>query len=460
MATIEKRQGKSGVSYRITVACGLAANREQVRHRMTWKPEPGMTARQEQKALQRAVADFERNIELGYQVDNRQSFAQYAEYVLDLKERTGLKRLTLERYRELLVRINASIGHIKLADLRPQHLNAFYKTLCERGVRVQGKRAKPKVDFNELLKDCGLRKYELAEQAGVGASTVSAVCRGERVNMETAHKIETALSMSFNELFIMEQHHSPLDPKSVVEHHRLISTILKQAEREMLVSYNAASKATPPKVEKRQPNYFQPEQIKAILEALDQEPILYRTMTHMMIVTGCRRGEIVGLKWEKVDLEAGRIKIDSTLLYHPKTGVFESSTKTGDTRHLMIPKETVGILKAWRAHQTEIRLLNGDRWIDTGYVFTRDDGQPVHPQTISAWQRKFSTRRGLPHINPHAFRHTVASVLISNGTDVVTVSKQLGHASVNTTESFYSHIIEENKTKAAECIADVMLRRA
>ena len=69
MATIEKRQGKTGTSYRITVACGLAANREQVRHRMTWKPEPGMTARQEQKALQRAVADFERSIEQGYQID-------------------------------------------------------------------------------------------------------------------------------------------------------------------------------------------------------------------------------------------------------------------------------------------------------------------------------------------------------------------------------------------------------
>ena len=104
--------------------------------------------------------------------------------------------------------------------------------------------------------------------------------------------------------------------------------------------------------------------------------------------------------------------------------------------------------------------MNGNRWQDTGYVFTRDTGEPIHPQTISAWQTEFSKRHGLPHINPHAFRHTVASVLLANGTDVVTVSKQLGHASVNTTESFYSHIIEENKAKAAECIADVMLRKA
>lgn len=460
MATIEKRIGKGGTSYRITVAGGIDSNRNQVRHRMTWKPEPGMTARQEQKALQRAVADFERSIEQGYQIDNRQTFASYAEYVLELKERTGVKRLTIERYKSLLVRINTEIGHIKLTDLRPQHLNTFYKNLAEHGVRVQGSRATPKIRFNDLLSEQGIRKQELAEMAGVGASTVSAVCRGDRVNMETAQRLSEALGVPLDDLFTVERNEKPLAPKSILEHHRLISTILAQAEKEMLVPYNAAAKAVPPKVEAHTPNYFQPEQIAAILDALEQEPILYRTLTHMMIVTGCRRGELVGLKWEKVDLEAGIIKVDSALLYHPKTGVFESSTKTGDTRYLKIPKETVDTLKEWRRTQVETQLLNGDRWKNTGYVFTRDDGAPIHPQTISAWQRDFSKRHNLPHINPHAFRHTVASVLLANGTDVVTVSKQLGHASVNTTENFYSHIIEENKSKAAECIADVMLRRA
>ena len=62
-------------------------------------------------------------------------------------------------------------------------------------------------------------------------------------------------------------------------------------------------------------------------------------------------------------------------------------------------------------------------------------------------------------MNPHAFRHTVASVLLGNGTDIVTVSKQLGHANTSTTENFYAHIIEENKAKESECIADVLLRK-
>ena len=67
-------------------------------------------------------------------------------------------------------------------------------------------------------------------------------------------------------------------------------------------------------------------------------------------------------------------------------------------------------------------------------------------------------RHNLPHINPHAFRHTMASILISEGKDVVAVSKRLGHAKVSTTTDIYSHIIQQADEQASECLADVMLR--
>lgn len=83
----------------------------------------------------------------------------------------------------------------------------------------------------------------------------------------------------------------------------------------------------------------------------------------------------------------------------------------------------------------------------------------MNPDSITGWLYDFSRHHNLPYINPHVFRHTAAPVLLANGTDIVTVSKHLGHANVNTTENFYSHIIEENKAKASECIADVLLRK-
>ena len=459
MATIEKYTGKDGLTYRITVYAGFDTQGKRIRHRMNYKPTPGMTPRQIEKAAQKAAMDFERSIEQGFALDNRQTFAEYAAYVMDLKRRTGTKARTLDRYQDMMVRINQAIGHIKLADLRPQHLNSFYKNLAEPGIRMGGGSAKAKIDMVAWLKKNKLSRGKLAEKAGISAATVGVAVKGESIKIEKAQAIAQAMEKKVDEVFKVEKNMEPLADKTILEHHRLISTILAQAEKEMLVPYNAASKASPPRTTKKDPNYFQPETISAILEALESEPLKWRLITHLLIVTGCRRGEIMGLKWEKVDFENSRVKIDRALVSSKSKGVFEESTKTSDIRHLALPRETMDLLRQHKREQLRLQLANGDRWLHTGYVFTQDNGDHMNPDSITGWLKDFSTRHGLPHINPHAFRHTVASVLLANGTDIVTVSKQLGHASITTTESFYSHIIEENKAKASECIADVLLRK-
>lgn len=459
MAHIEKIEGKRGTTYRFIVSGGFDTNGKRIYHKKTWKPPEGMTARQIEKAVQRAAVDFERSIEQGYVADDRQTFAEYAEYVLSLKERTGVRATTLDRYRELLERINAAIGHIKLADLRPQHLNSFYKNLSEPGIRVGCGSATAKIDLAKWLKENKKSRASIAEAAGISAATMGVAVKGEPIREDKAEAIARAMGKKVAEVFRVEQNTAPLSDKTILEHHRLISTILAQAEKEMLVPYNAAAKATPPKVEKRDPNYFQPEEIAAILEALETEPLKWQLITHLMIVTGCRRGEIMGLQWEKVDFDNNRVKIDKALVSTKSKGTYLGNTKTSDIRYLTLPAETMNLLRQHKREQLRLQLANGDRWQSTGFVFTADDGSSMNPDSITGWLHDFSRRHNLPHINPHAFRHTVASVLLANGTDIVTVSKQLGHASVNTTENFYSHIIEENKAKASECIADVLLRK-
>lgn len=459
MATIEKIPGKTGTTYRITVSGGLNSAGKRIRHRMTYKPEPGMTARQIQKAVQRAAADFERSIEQGFILDNRQTFAEYASYVLDLKERGGTKRKTLDRYKELLIRINQAIGHLKLADIRPQHLNSFYKNLSEPGIRAGGGHAIAKIDLAAWMKANKTSRAALASVSGISAATVSTAARGNPIQEAKALAIATAMGKKLCDVFTVEQNSEPLSDRTVLAYHRLISIVLAQAEKEMLVPYNAASKATPPKATKKAPNYFQPETISEILKALEAEPLKWQLITHLLLVTGCRRGEIMGLKWEKVDFQKNRITIDQALITSPSMGVYESTTKTSDIRYLSLPLETMSLLKQYRREQLKLQIANGDRWLHTGYVFTQDNGEHMNPDSITGWLNDFSKRHGLPHINPHAFRHTVASVLLANGTDIVTVAAQLGHASASTTENFYTHIIEENKAKASECIADVLLRK-
>ena len=121
MASIRKIEGKGGISYKITVSMGRDAQDKQIRHFKTWKPDRPMTARQMEKEVQRVALEFEQEITKGFQADNRQTFNEYAKYVIDLKERTGAALRTIEHYNWALERVSKAFGYMRLADIRPHH---------------------------------------------------------------------------------------------------------------------------------------------------------------------------------------------------------------------------------------------------------------------------------------------------------------------------------------------------
>jgi len=459
MASIERREGKNGISYRIVVFQGRDMNGKLVRNTMTWAPAPGMTEKKMEKEVQRIAFEFEQAIAQGYQVDDKQTFSEYARYVIDLKEQSGVKHRTVVQYKKLVERCDLAIGHMKLTEIRPKHLNSFYKNLKEEGLRKGTEKAVAKVDIKAALKAKGITKTKAVELANTTKTTLDNICNGRTVRLTSAEAVAKVIGKKVTDLFTIERDMRPLSPKTQLEYHRFIHLVLEQAEKEMIVPYNAAAKATPPKTTQKEVNYFQAEDITAILDALEQEPIKWRTFVHLLMVTGCRRGEIAGLKWGKVDFDKSQIRIDTNLLYTPERGTYEDSTKTGDTRLLALPAETMQLLRKYRAWYNELRLMNGDRWQDSGFLFVQDDGKPIQPDSIGQWLSRFSKRHGLPHINAHAFRHTVASMLIHNGTDVVSVSKRLGHARTSTTTDIYAHVMQEADRQASECLADVLFRR-
>lgn len=251
-----------------------------------------------------------------------------------------------------------------------------------------------------------------------------------------------------------------LSAKTILEHHRLISTVLEQAVKEGLVPFNVAARATLPKVERKEVNYFQPEQVEAIRDALEREPIKWKTLIHLFLITGARRGEILGLKWNRVDFEGNKIHICNSILYSPDVGIYESTPKTATSdRFVSLPAETMQLLKQYRVWQAQERLRLGEYYQDQGFLFAQDNGKAMHPDSVTDWLKKFSKRHGLPHINPHAFRHTMASMLYFNGVDSVSISKRLGHAQVSTTANIYAHVMEEADQKNADILADVFLKK-
>ena len=465
MAYIQARLNRKGelLHYRLFVSDGLDWTGRQRRRYKIWTPDkPGMSQKQMEKAALAAAIKFEEEIRAGYEVDKRKKFHEYAEYVMDLKSRTGLSPTTIERYRSMLPRIYDGIGHMKLTDIRPYHLNDLYKHLAENGIRNKGAIATAKKVVRKKVAALKLPKCAIVKEAGFSQTTLNAILRGDSVTYANAEKLATYLGYSVSELFVVEDKFKPLSDKTILEHHRLISMIMALAEKELLVPYNPAAKATPPKVSKKEADYFQPEEVMEIVKALEDVPIKWKAMAYILIDTGCRRGELMGLQWSNVDLDKGIMMIKQALLYTKAKGVYVGPPKTGRLRAVCLAPETIAVLKKWKTEQLRTKILHGNIWQDTGFVFTKDDGTVMHPDSITDWLNKFSEANDLPHIHPHAFRHTVASILISNGIDPVTTANELGHSNANTTQAIYAHQIARARAEASGVRAGVfsVLREA
>lgn len=143
------------------------------------------------------------------------------------------------------------------------------------------------------------------------------------------------------------------------------------------------------------------------------------------------------------------------LLYTKEKGVYVGPPKTGRPRAVCLAPETIDVLKKWKTEQLRTKIRHANIWQDTGFIFTKDDGTAMHPDSITDWLDKFSEAKDLPHIHPHAFRHTVASILIASGIDPVTTANELGHADANTTQSIYAHQIARARAVASGVRAGV-----
>lgn len=238
-----------------------------------------------------------------------------------------------------------------------------------------------------------------------------------------------------------------------------MSLVFSVAVRELQIPYNPVDRVEKTSFSKKSIEILQPDDVQAVLAAAEQETIDKRCLIHMFFITGGRRGEIAGFRWSRLYWDSSAILIDHTVSYTAEDGVYcEDSTKTGQSRLLRLPKETMALLAEYKAWQDSYKTSLGDKWIKSDYIFTGKHGGPISPETISGYINRFQERYALPQLHPHKFRHTMASILIYSGIDPVTVSKRLGHANVSTTENIYAHLIQKADIDSAECIADAIFR--
>ena len=380
------------------------------------------------------------------------------------------------RYRELLKCVNDGIGHIKLQDLRPQHLNQLYEQLGKDGLRKDAHKAviKDGIRLSDMIHNAGYDNIELflKENAHLSVATYRSAVNGKSVTVESANKIAVALGVDYKKLFDIKTDNRPLSPKTVREHHVLIHLILEQAVREMIIPFNTADRATPPKAEKPKANYFEQDEITAILQAAENIPLKWKTILHLMLVTGGRRGEVLGLTWDCVDFTFCRIHIEKTVNYETDTGIYLDSTKTDkSTRWIKLPTETMKLLHRYKKEYYDpLRLSVGGDWrgikdkdggLHTDFLFIQDSGEntgtPMHPDSVTGYCNVFSDKYGLKHINPHAFRHSAASLLYFAGMDTISISSYLGHAAPSTTQNLYAHVMQEAESRIATAMGEIVI---
>ena len=191
------------------------------------------------------------------------------------------------------------------------------------------------------------------------------------------------------------------------------------------------------------------QELSYILSCAAQEPLQWQTYISLAADTGLRRGECCGLQWSDIDFKAGTVTVRRNLQYTAAAGVYATSPKNGKVRVVDVGPDTLGLLKQLREKQAQSCI---SKW-----CFTQEGtAEPMHPQSPTRYFQKFGQRYGVKDFHPHKLRHSSASIAITSGADVVSVSERLGHSDTAVTLRMYAHANEESIRRAGQTVRDAL----
>lgn len=241
-----------------------------------------------------------------------------------------------------------------------------------------------------------------------------------------------------------------LAPQTVVHVHRVVYSALRQALRWQLVARNAAEAVIPPRAARRDIPPLEPSDVGRLIAGVAGTDLLMPVL--LALGTGMRRGEVLGLRWGDVDLEAGTVRISQTL---QSDMTFNTPKSHRSRRSITLPYPVVEALKRHRKVQNERRLLLGDAWQELDLVIDRGDGGPMPPYSLSQRFRAASTRAGVD-VNFHGLRHGHASLMLALGIDIKVRSERLGHSTIAITGDLYDHVASDLDRQAADKIGELL----
>lgn len=419
---------KVGNAYKITVSLGRDQNGNQIRKYLTYTPKEKAPSKI-QKEVQAAAVDFEQRVKNGKYYDgDSMSFRQFVSVWKRDFAKDNLTPGILEGYEKTLEnKVYPEIGNLKIAKIRAPHIQDIYRKMKEAGNSPSTIRR-----THAILSGIFKRAYMWEI---IGENPCGRVSLPKSEDREGVAHFDVQQTEAFLRALTLPYTH----------------TVKAHASR--------SRKGTAKTIrEHSETNYIHPQ---------------FVVYFNLAIFSGCRRGELLALNWSDIDFENHIISINkATAKAGGKQVIKAPKTKAG-YRDLNLPPSCFHLLHKWKLEQMELAVKLGDYWrgergkdFDKNFIFIQDNGlqmdlgTPTHKfkEIIAAYNEQHAGDDKLPEIRLHDLRHTNATLLISQNTDIKTVSARLGHSKPSVTLDIYTHALRENDEKASQSLEALLTK--
>jgi integrase len=235
--------------------------------------------------------------------------------------------------------------------------------------------------------------------------------------------------------------------------HRVIKNVFSRAVDWKVIKSNPVAGVKKPKAVHKQMEVYNNEEVEQLFNALAKETQHWRMFVTLALITGLRRGELLGLEWKHVDTDKGTIDVCQALTFSHDQRYTVKEPKTANSKRIVtLPTPIIPELKAFKKECNKDRMKTEELWEGGAhfFVFTAWNGKPLNPSSVTLWWGRFMKRAKLKHIRFHDLRHTSATLLLNQGVHAKIISSRLGHSNISTTMNIYAHALREADQAAAD----------
>jgi integrase len=282
----------------------------------------------------------------------------------------------------------------------------------------------------------------------------------KRTRAEIGHLRLDKITTRDIQRLVVKLHNEGQSTKTIKHYVSLISTVFRYAVKNQIVSKNPCTGVDFPIDDSKERERLTIPEVQLLFSLLNTEPVdkmQFVVFMTLVIYTGFRRGELLGLEWKDCDLTNGLISIRRTAYQSKALGHYTDTPKSKKSyRTLKLPADILPLLVRYRDYQNAYASELGDKWQTTDRLFTAWDGSPMYTDAPNHYYKRFCEKHGLRLVTLHSFRHLNASMLINAGLDVITVQAAMGHSHATTTLNIYAHEFQTAQARASEAMGNAL----